>query len=69
MSKSAISRQRSLECTPVRRRSGTNPEGEEIRFCEVYIHAYVTELSQCLCMIWRTFPLFSLAHGSHTCMV
>ena len=28
MSKAAVDRQMSLECTPVRRRSGTSPEGE-----------------------------------------
>lgn len=45
MSKTAISRQRSLECTPVRRRSGTSPEGELVcsekvldgRMCYTYI--------------------------------
>ena len=29
MSKAAITRQTSMECTPVRRRSGTSPEGED----------------------------------------
>lgn len=29
MSRAAIARQTSLECTPVRRRSGTGPKGEE----------------------------------------
>lgn len=44
MSKSAISRQRSLECTPVRRRSGTNPE-EKCHSCgEVFPSEGVTIL-------------------------
>lgn len=30
MSKTVIDRQKSLECTPVRRRSGTSPEGEQM---------------------------------------
>ena len=38
MSKAAIERQKSLECTPVRRRSGTSPEGElEMVVCKLQV--------------------------------
>ena len=53
MSKAVIDRQRSLECTPVRRRSGTSPEGELLRhficlFCVVVV--VCMELSSVQCM-------------------
>lgn len=47
MSKIASERQRSLECTPVRRRSGTGPEGKQQKIVYVCLEVYSTSTKAC----------------------
>jgi hypothetical protein len=59
MSKAAIGRQRSLECVPVRRRSGTSPEGEILILQKCYMTEWVSMcITRFLVLCLLVFSLF-----------